>query len=102
MCILVTSSPPIGHVHPVVPLARSLFAANHDVVWATGRDACPLVEMAGLRAVKAGLGAQDRRDEYFRRFPEARELPPEQLPGHMFPRLFGTPTSQEAGSVRVG
>ena len=90
MRILVTSSPPIGHVHPVVPLARSLVAANHDVLWATGRDACPLVEMAGLRAVEAGLPAQDRRDEYFRRFPEARELPPEQLPGHMFPRLFGT------------
>lgn len=90
MRILVTSSPPIGHVHPVVPLARSLVAANHDVLWATGRDACPLVEMAGLRAVEAGLGAQNRRDEYFRRFPEARELPPEQLPGHMFPHLFGT------------
>ena len=90
MRILITSSPPIGHVHPVVPLARSLVAANHDVLWATGRDACPLVEMAGLRAVEAGLPAQDRRDEYFRRFPEARELPPEQLPGHMFPRLFGT------------
>lgn len=90
MRILITSSPPIGHVHPVVPLARSLVAANHDVLWATGRDACSLVEMAGLRAVEAGLPAQDRRDEYFRRFPEARELPPEQLPGHMFPRLFGT------------
>ncbi len=90
MRILITSSPPIGHVHPLVPIAQSLVTANHDVLWATGADACPVVEMAGLRAVQAGLPAQDRRDEYFRRFPEARELPPEQLPGHMFPRVFGT------------
>ena len=90
MRILITSSPSIGHVHPVVPLALSLLRLSHEVLWATGPDACPIVEMAGIRAVEAGLSAREGRDEYFRRFPEARDLPPEQLPAHMFPRLFGT------------
>lgn len=89
MRVLVTSSPPIGHVHPLVPLARALQQAGHEVRWATGPDACPIVEGAGLEAVVAGLTATERRAEYFRRYPEARELAPEDLPGHMFPRLFG-------------
>lgn len=89
MRTLITTSPPIGHIHPVVPLALSLLSVGHDVLWATGADACPIVQSAGLRAVQAGLPARDRRDEYFRRFPEARDLAPEQIPAHMFPRLFG-------------
>jgi len=88
--MLITSSPPIGHVHPVIPLALSLLDAGHEVRWATGSDACPIVEMAGVHAIAAGLAASERRVEYFRRFPEARDLPPVELPAHMFPHLFGT------------
>lgn len=90
MRVLVTSSPPIGHVHPLVPLARALQRAGHDVRWATGPDAGAIVAGAGIEPVVAGLTATERREEYFRRYPEARDLPPEDLPGHMFPRLFGT------------
>jgi UDP:flavonoid glycosyltransferase YjiC (YdhE family) len=90
MRVLVTSSPPIGHVHPLVPLAAALRRAGHDLRWATGPDACPIVAAAGIEPVVAGLSAADRRNEYFRRYPEARQLSPEDLPGHMFPRLFGT------------
>lgn len=90
MRVLVTSSPPIGHVHPLVPLALALQVAGHDLRWATGPDACPIVAAAGIETVVAGLTATARREEYFRRYPEARDLSPEQLPGHMFPRLFGT------------
>jgi UDP:flavonoid glycosyltransferase YjiC (YdhE family) len=90
MRVLVTSSPPIGHVHPLVPLARALQQAGHDLRWATGPDGCAIVAAAGIDPVVAGLTATDRRDEYFRRFPEARQLSPEDLPNHMFPRLFGT------------
>src|SRR5581483_504725 len=90
MRVLVTSSPPIGHVHPLVPLATALQQAGHDVRWATGPDAREIVAAAGIEPVVAGLTATERREEYFRRFPEARQLSPEDLPGHMFPRLFGT------------
>lgn len=90
MRVLVTSSPPIGHVHPLVPLATALQQAGHDLRWATGPDAREIVATAGIEPVVAGLTATERREEYFRRFPEARQLSPEDLPGHMFPRLFGT------------
>lgn len=90
MRILVTSSPPIGHVHPLVPLATALQRAGHDLRWASGPDTSAIVAEAGIEPVVAGLTATERREEYFRRYPEARELSPEALPGHMFPRLFGT------------
>jgi len=90
MRVLVTSSPPIGHVHPLVPLATALQRAGHDVRWATGSDAREIVAAAGVEPVVAGLTARERREEYFRRYPEALDLAPEELPAHMFPRLFGT------------
>lgn len=88
--MLVSSFPAIGHVNPMVPLARALTARGHDVVWATGPDALATVEAAGLRGVAVGVTASEARVEFYRRFPEARQLLPEQLPGLMFPHLFGT------------
>ena len=82
--------PAIGHVNPMVPLARALSARGHDVVWATGPEASPTIEAAGLVHVAVGIAAAEARAEFYRRFPEARQLLPEQLPGFMFPRLFGT------------
>jgi UDP:flavonoid glycosyltransferase YjiC (YdhE family) len=90
MRILVTTSPPLGHVLPVVPLARSLVQAGHEVRWATGADAVAVVEQAGIPCDPCGKSSAVRRAEYFERFPEARTLAPEDLPAHMFPRLFGT------------
>ena len=90
MRVLVSSFPAIGHVNPMVPLARALTARGHDVVWATGPDALPTIEAAGLRHVAVGSTASEARVEFYRRFPEARQLQPEELPGFMFPRLFGT------------
>jgi len=89
MRVLVTTSPPLGHVLPVVPLAQSLAAAGHEVRWATGADAVPVVQAAGLPVDACGLGASERRAIYFEQFPEAKSLAPEDLPSHMFPRLFG-------------
>lgn len=53
--VLITTSPAIGHVHPMVPLAHALVAQGHDVLWATGPDGCPIVEAAGLKCVVAGM-----------------------------------------------
>ena len=90
MRVLVSTFPAIGHVNPMVPLASALSALGHDVVWATGPDAFPTIDAAGISHVAVGITASEARVEFYRRFPEARQLLPEQLPGFMFPRLFGT------------
>ena len=44
-----------GHLHPVVPLARALCAAGHEVVFATEERFCGVVEQCGFVAAPAGL-----------------------------------------------
>lgn len=90
MRVLVSSFPAIGHVHPMVPLSQSFAARGDDVLWATGPDAGPIVDSAGLRSVAVGVGAAEMRHTFFERFPEAHTLRPDQLPGFMFPHLFGS------------
>lgn len=53
MRVLVTTSPLIGHVFPLVPLAKALQAAGHDLLVATGGDALR-VKDAGLAVEEAG------------------------------------------------
>ena len=89
MRVLFTSPPAVGHVHPMVPLAHALQERGHDVRWATGPDACGRVDQAGITAVPVGLSAREQRAEYWRRYPEAKDLPGEELPDHMFPKMFG-------------
>lgn len=89
MRILFSSPPGWGHIHPLMPLAAAFQARGHDVLWATGPDSCARVEQAGVRTLPAGLDAPARMRTYRARYPEAAQLPPEQLPPHMFPRLFG-------------
>ena len=90
MRVLVSTVPAVGHLHPVVPLAHTLVARGHEVRWATGPDGCPIVTSAGFSAVQSGNSAAASRDEYFDRFPHARNLRGEDGPAHMFPHLFGT------------
>jgi UDP:flavonoid glycosyltransferase YjiC (YdhE family) len=51
MRVLVVSAPLVGHVFPLVPLARALRAAGHEVVFATAGD--------GLRVAEAGFEVRD-------------------------------------------
>ena len=55
--VLVSSMPSRGHLHPVVPVARSLVDAGHEVLWATGPDGVPLLQEWGFAAVSAGEAA---------------------------------------------
>lgn len=60
MRVLVTTTSGTGHIHPVVPLARALREAGHDVVWATAQGSCPLVEQLGFDTRPAGLSNEER------------------------------------------
>jgi UDP:flavonoid glycosyltransferase YjiC (YdhE family) len=54
--VLCTCLPGYGHVHPMVPTARALQAAGHEVAFATEARFCSRVEQAGFRAFPAGIG----------------------------------------------
>jgi UDP:flavonoid glycosyltransferase YjiC (YdhE family) len=55
MRALFTTHPAYGHFHPLVPVARALRDAGHDVAVATSDRFTAVVEKAGLRAIAAGL-----------------------------------------------
>lgn len=89
MRVLFSSLGAIGHIHPLVPLAVALQARGHDVRWATGPESCAWVERAGIPAVPAGQTQAERLAEFWRRYPETRERPPQEWPDVMFPKMFG-------------
>jgi UDP:flavonoid glycosyltransferase YjiC (YdhE family) len=55
MRILFTCVAATGHFHPLVPVARALADAGHDVAFATNADIAPLVERAGFRHLPASI-----------------------------------------------
>src|SRR6478609_11096079 len=58
MRFLFASLPGAGHFHPLVPPARALESAGHEVCVATAPSARSSVEGSGLRAVSAGFDRQ--------------------------------------------
>ncbi|MDQ4128825.1 MAG: glycosyltransferase [Actinomycetota bacterium] len=54
MRVLFTTLPGAGAFHALVPLARALEAAGHEVAFATSRSYCPTVEGTGFRCFPAG------------------------------------------------
>ncbi len=90
MRVLVATLPLWGHLRPLLPLASALVSRGHEVMWATGPDACARVEGLGFRAVPAGLTEEDfntARDAGQRRF---AHLPPEERPNWLAPWIFGS------------
>jgi UDP:flavonoid glycosyltransferase YjiC (YdhE family) len=53
-CLFIVQ-PMFGHFHAMVPLARALQAADHDVAFATGQRFRPIVQRAGFRHFPCGL-----------------------------------------------
>jgi hypothetical protein len=73
----------------MLPLATSLLAEGNSVLWVTGASGCERLRGEGIGVAEAGLDEADGIAEFNRRFPEARDLAPHELPDFMFPRLFG-------------
>ena len=55
MRALFTCNPNVGHFHPLVPIARAMMDAGHEVAFATPASFVATVERAGFRAIPAGL-----------------------------------------------
>ncbi|MDQ4070089.1 MAG: glycosyltransferase [Actinomycetota bacterium] len=89
MRVLFTSPAGLGHIHPMVPLARAVAARGHDVLWAAPADGVGHVEAAGIRAVSAGPAGLTRPTDVVRRFPELQALAPAEVPDALFGKMFG-------------
>jgi UDP:flavonoid glycosyltransferase YjiC (YdhE family) len=87
--ILVSSTAGYGHVLPMLPLARAAVAAGHDVLWATGADACEVVGAAGIAATPAGLTNAKVAPLRAAARRAAAGLAPEEIATRVFPLLFG-------------
>jgi UDP:flavonoid glycosyltransferase YjiC (YdhE family) len=66
---LIATMPAAGHVHPAVPVATTLVARGHQVLWHTGPEYAGTVERTGATFVPA------------RRTPSFTDLPVEPDPG---------------------
>jgi len=77
-----------GHLHPLVPLARTLQQAGHEVAFASGAGLQPLVEAAGFACFRVG-GALAADPEY-QQFKALTRTMPVGLDTELFvyPRLF--------------
>jgi UDP:flavonoid glycosyltransferase YjiC (YdhE family) len=89
--VLITAVSGYGHLHPLLPLARALSDAGHDVAIATGRELRPRAEAAGFEAYDAGMApgaALERLPELFGDQVYNR-LAPAEILGWYLPHLFG-------------
>ena len=89
MRVLFSSTWGVGHVFPMVPLARAFVAAGHDVLWMTNEPTCALARASGVEPRPGGLG-RDGLAEVRRRLAEATApLPGPARAGFAFPHMFG-------------
>ena len=64
--ILFATVPVLGHINPILPLARALVARGHDVRWYSGRKHAARIAATGARFV-AFTQARDYDDLHFER-----------------------------------
>ncbi|MCA1683360.1 MAG: glycosyltransferase, partial [Actinobacteria bacterium] len=74
--VLCTCLPGIGHFLPMLPLARALADAGHDVSFATAAEFLPYLEKHGFAAFPAGLSLPEQMRQAAARFPAEHALPP--------------------------
>jgi UDP:flavonoid glycosyltransferase YjiC (YdhE family) len=101
MRILFSSTSALGHIQPMLPLARSLHGRGHEIAWATAEESHFRLEREGFRTVAAGVSWRARMAAYQERYPEGRSLTGEARPDHMFPRIFGAIGTDEMFDASV-
>jgi len=77
-----------GHLHPVVPLARALDQAGHDVAFAVGPSLRSLVEAAGFAVFE--VGGSIATDPEYQQLKAHLRMTPTGLESELFsyPRIF--------------
>ena len=88
MRVLFTCVVGYGHFHPMVPLARALQAAGHEVDFASDPSFSPYVASLGFTAHPAGLNQDDALARYIAMDPGMRELPAAERIRSWFPGIF--------------
>jgi UDP:flavonoid glycosyltransferase YjiC (YdhE family) len=87
--VLFSSTTGVGHIFPMLPLARAFIAAGHHVLWATGAHVHSVLDAAKVPAVACGPAApEDARLRAGVRGPAADIAPPQRA-AFVFPRMFG-------------
>jgi UDP:flavonoid glycosyltransferase YjiC (YdhE family) len=86
--VLVTSTPGIGHLQSVMPLARALRDAGHEVLWATAPQSCDEVSERGFAVAPAGMNVADRQAAFAPRMPEVMALAPRDRRALLFSGFF--------------
>ena len=76
MRVLITTHPEVGHWHPLVPLARALAAADHDVAFATTPVGCAALDALGFRGFP--VGSDEMPEEVAARQARLARLAPEE------------------------
>lgn len=89
MRVLFSSTWGVGHVFPMVPLARAFIAAGHQVLWVTHEPARPVVQAAGIDVQAAGLSAEQVHAVVGRMRDLTAPLPPAERAGVAFRAMFG-------------
>lgn len=89
MRVLFSSIGAVGHVYPMVPLARALLDAGHEVRWATSAEMTPTIAQAAIPAVAAGMSSAEWREPRNRRMRDLAHLPPDERTDQLVAWMFG-------------
>ncbi len=91
MRVLITSVSDYGHLQPLLPLAKALAEARHEVAIATGPEMRPRAEAAGFTAFDAGIAIDAAFERLAVLFPDQpyNQLAPSEILGWYLPHLFG-------------
>lgn len=89
MRVLCTCVPGDGHFNPMLPLARALADAGHQVAFATSEAIAPHVVKAGFEFLAAGISLPDQLAEARRRFPDEAALVGAGRFENFVPRMLG-------------
>ncbi len=88
MRALLTCRPLAGHYRPMLPLARALAEAGHDVAFASGEPVADEAEADGFTAFRVGPGVDSAEPFANRIRGLAASLPPSQVRSFVFTELF--------------
>jgi UDP:flavonoid glycosyltransferase YjiC (YdhE family) len=87
--VLFSSTTGVGHVFPMLQLARAFLHGGHEVLWATGADAVPLVARSSIPVVACGPTGPDLAQLRGSVLGPAGQLPGAERAAFVFPRMFG-------------